>query len=334
MAFYRVLEFDRVGEGMGLVFRPARFPELGEHEVLYKVFAFGLNQADLLLMAGRHYVASDLPMRIGYEASGEVIEVGRSVSRFKPGDRITCIPNVDGPFSVAGEYARAHEEFLTPWPATFSAVEAAGFWMQYLTAYFPLKELFPVKEGDWVLITAASGGTGLGAIRMATFLGARVIATSRNASKRDLLLAHGAEEVLPTDAPNLAAQVRRITNGGAQLICDSMGGPFVAQLVEALAARGIIYVHGGLSGSNQLSLPVLSLVRRGAGLYGFSLINELRSPEALKRGRDFVLDAIARGALPAPTIDQVFPFNETASAYSRMRSGAQRGKIIVAVEAA
>jgi NADPH:quinone reductase-like Zn-dependent oxidoreductase len=334
MTQYHVLEFDRIGDRMGLVFGVARFPDLGEHEVLYKVFAFGLNQADLLLMEGRHYVTSDLPVRIGYEASGEVIEVGRSVSQFKRGDRITCIPNVDGPYSVAGEYALADEAFLTPWPAGFSAIEAAGFWMQYLTAYFPLKELFPVKEGDWVLITAASGGTGLGAIRMAKLFGARVIATSRSASKRDLLLAHGAEEVLPTDASNLAAEVRRITNGGARLVCDSMGGPFVAQLVDALAERGIIYVHGGLSGSNQLSFPVLSLVRRGAGLYGFSLINELRSPEAMKRGRDFVLDAVARGALPAPTIDQVFPFSEAESAYARMRSGAQRGKIIVAMEPA
>jgi NADPH:quinone reductase-like Zn-dependent oxidoreductase len=178
MTQYHVLEFDRIGDRMGLVFGAARFPDLGEHEVLYKVFAFGLNQADLLLMEGRHYVTSDLPVRIGYEASGEVIEV------------------------------------------------------------------------------------------------------------------------------------------------------------DALAERGIIYVHGGLSGSNQLSFPVLSLVRRGAGLYGFSLINELRSPEAMKRGRDFVLDAIARGALPGPTIDRVFPFSEAQSAYARMRSGAQRGKIIVAIEPA
>lgn len=334
MSKYRVLEFDSLGDRLGLVSRSTHFPAVGEREVLYRVCAFGLNQADLLLMEGRHYVTSDLPLRFGYEASGEVVEVGRSVSRFKPGDRVACIPNVDGPFSVAGEYALAHETFLTPWPEGFTAIEAAGFWMQYLTAYFPLRELFPVKAGDWVLITAASGGTGLGAIRMAKLLGARVMATTRTESKHGLLLAHGADEVLPTDAPMLAADVRRMTGNGARLICDSMGGPFVAQLVDALADRGIMYVHGGLSGSNQLSIPVLSLVRRGAGLFGYSLINELRMPGALERGRDFVLDAIARGLLPAPTIDQVFPFSEVERAYARMKSGVQQGKIIVAMDSA
>jgi NADPH:quinone reductase-like Zn-dependent oxidoreductase len=335
MIMHRVLEFDVVGNGHGLLLRAVPIPTPGTYEVLFKVYAFGLNQADLLLMEGRHYVTSELPMRIGYEASGEVIAVGASVTRFNLGDRVTCIPNVDGPYSVAGEFALAREEFLTAWPDGYSAIEAAGFWMQYLTAYFPMKELFPIAHGDWVLITAASGGTGLGAICMARLLGARVIATSRTPLKRELLLNHGAEEVVLTDTLDLAGEIKRITGGtGVRLICDSMGGPFVARLIEALADRGIIYVHGGLSGSNQLSFPVLPLVQRGAGIFGFSLINELRKPVSMQRGRDFVLEAIARGGLHAPTIDQIFPFSRTSEAYARMRSGAQRGKIIVSLQSA
>ena len=330
---HRVLEFDAVGSSYGLVFRSVPIPDPGMREVLFKVHAFGLNQADLLLMQGRHYVSSELPIRIGYEASGEVVAAGSGVTRFKPGDRVACIPNVDGPYSVAGEFALAREEFLTGWPEGYSAIEAAGFWMQYLTAYFPMKELFPFGAGDWIVLTAASGGTGLGAIRLARLLGGRVIATSRTPAKRELLLNHGAEEVVPTDSPDLPAEIKRITGGpGARLICDSLGGPFVARLIEALADRGIIYVHGGLSGSNQLSFSVLSLVRRGAGIFGFSLINELRKPEARERGRDFVLNSIARGELAPPTVDEVFPFSQSPAAYARMQSGAQRGKILVSLQ--
>lgn len=327
----KAVVFDQTSSGMEIVLREIPTPTPGDHDILYRVNAFGLNQADLLLTQGRHYVSSDLPIRLGYEASGEVVEVGNKVKRIKPGDQVTCMPNVDGPYATGGEFALAHENFLTSWPKGFSAEDAAGFWMQYLTAYYPMKELFPFDKGDWVMITAASGGTGAGAMQIAKLLGAQIIATTRNPqTKGDYLKQAGADHVVATYGETLVDDVLEITGpAGVRLICDSVGGEQSGRYAQTLTDQGVIYVHGGLSGSNQLAFDVLTLVRKGAGLFGYSLINELRKPGMLERGRNFVLKAIAKKQLSKPTIAKVFPFSAAPQAYEYMRTGGQKGKIIV-----
>jgi NADPH:quinone reductase-like Zn-dependent oxidoreductase len=325
--------FDRFADEPDFGLTVVASPEPGPDEVRFKVAAFALNQADLLLTQGRHFVKADLPIRLGYEGCGVVDAVGSNVTRVSVGDRIACVPNVDGPYWTAGEYALTHERFVVPWPDGWSAEQAAGVWMQYLTPYFPFAELFPIRLDDWVLITAASGGTGLGSIRVAKRLGARVIATTRSAHKIKTLLDHGADVVLSTEQEDFVAAVMQATDGkGVRLIDDTLCGPYVSILAQTLADKGILFIHGALAGDNTLSLPVLTLVYRRAGIYGYSMINELRRPGALERARDWVLAAIVKGELPPPTIDSTFPFQEVRAAYDRMRAGKQTGKIIVSVE--
>lgn len=335
MSSQKVAVFDHVGSGTDFTVGTAQIPEPDPTEIRFKVAAFGLNQADLLLTKGRHYVESALPIRIGYEGCGTVDAVGADVTRFRIGDKVTCIPNALGPYWTGGEYAVAQEDFLTAWPEGWSAAEASSLWMQYLTPYFPFAEHFPYRPDSWVMITAASGGTGLGSIAMAKLLGARVIATTRSQSKVAMLKQHGADVVLSTESPDFVAQVMKATNGeGVRLICDTLCGPYVTMLTETLADQGIMFIHGALgSDDNMLHVPLLNLVYRRAGIYGYSLINELKDRERLIRARDFVQAAVTAGQLPRPTIDQVFPLDDVRQAYDRMRSGQQTGKIIVSVAA-
>jgi NADPH:quinone reductase-like Zn-dependent oxidoreductase len=331
---HQVAVFDTVDGGTDFTLAIAERPNPGPRDVRIRVAAFALNQADLLLTQGRHYVKADLPIRLGYEGCGTVDAIGAQVKGFAIGDRVSCIPNVDGPYWTAGEYALANQQFVVPWLDGWSAAQAAGVWMQYLTPYFPFVELFPIQAGDWVLITAATGGTGLGSVRLASHLGARVIATTRSEHKIDALKEHGAEAVLATERSDLSAAVMELTGGqGVRLIDDTLCGPYVARLAETLADKGVMFVHGALAGDNTLTLPVLTLVHRAAGLHGYSLINELRRPGALERARDFVLGALASGDLPPPTIDRIYPFAQVRAAYERMRAGRQLGKIIVSLEA-
>lgn len=333
VADHTIAVFDRFEQAPTFGLTVAPRPEPGPDEVRFKVAAFALNQADLLLTQGRHFVKAHFPIRLGYEGCGVVDAVGTNVTRVSVGDRIACVPNVDGPYWTAGEYALARERFVVPWPDGWSAAQAAGVWMQYLTPYFPFAELFPVRRDDWVMITAASGGTGLGSIRVAKRLGARVIATTRSPHKMQTLLEHGADVVLSTEQDDFIAAVMQATGGqGVPLIDDTLCGPYVAKLAQTLADKGILFIHGALAGDNTLCLPVLTLVYRRAGIYGYSMINELRRPGTLERARDWVLAAIADGGLPPPRIDTTFAFDEVRAAYDRMQSGQQTGKIIVTVE--
>jgi NADPH:quinone reductase-like Zn-dependent oxidoreductase len=333
MTDHRAAVFDAIDGDPDFTLATVPRPDPGPSEVRIRMAAFALNQADLLLVQGRHYVKAELPIRLGYEGCGVIDATGPEVRRFKVGDRVSCIPNVDGPYWTAGEYALAHERFLTPWPEGWSAAQASGVWMQYLTPYFPFVELFPIRPGDWVMITAATGGTGLGSVRFAKLLGARVIATTRSEHKVAVLKEHGADVVLSTERADFSAAVMKATEGqGVRLINDTLCGPYVARLAETLADKGIMFIHGALAGDNTLSLPVLTLVYRRAGIYGYSLINELRRPGALEKARDRILASLASGELAPPLIDSVFPFHDVRAAYDRMRAGQQTGKIIVSLE--
>jgi NADPH:quinone reductase-like Zn-dependent oxidoreductase len=333
MTSQRIAVFDTIGDTTDFTVKTAPIPDPGPDEVRFKVAAFALNQADILLTQGRHYVSAELPIRVGYEGCGIVDAIGSDVSSFKVGDRVTCIPNVDGPYSTGGEYALGKAEFLTHWPEGWSAEQSASLWMQYLTPYFPFVELFPFKRGDWVMITAATGGTGLGSVRLAKLLGARVIATTRSENKTAILKEHGADVVLSTDSDSFVGDVMNATDGkGVNLICDTLSGRFVPILAETLADKGIMFIHGVLSGEDIHSLPLPSLIYRGAGIFGYSLINELRKPGALERACRYILDAVATGALPPPLVDRTFPLDAVRSAYDWMKSGKQIGKIVVTID--
>ena len=182
-------------------------------EVRFKVAAFALNRADLLMMAGHHYTLPDFPSRLGSEACGEVVEVGSEVTSFKVGDRVSSIPFHTTEHGVQGEYATVPQGFLTAWPDGLSAQEACAVWMQYLTAYFPFCEIKTLKQGDSVLIAEATSSAGQGAIQIAKALGVNVIATTRTTDKVAYLHSIGVDSVIVTsETENLADAILTVTD--------------------------------------------------------------------------------------------------------------------------
>lgn len=316
-----------------LVLRELPEIEPGPGEVRYRVQAIGLNRADLLYMQGGHYTPSAFPMRIGYEACGVVDAVGAGVAEFKVGDRVSAVPFGDPKYCVAGESAITPARFLAPWPGGYSAEEAAATWMQYMTAYFPLKEVSTLAAGDVVLITAASSSAGLGAIQLAKYLGARVIATTRTSDKRDFLLGVGADLVVATAEENLAKRILEWTdNRGVRVVYDAVAGPFMGQYAEAVTKEARIFVYGALGGAATIECPILPLIRKGATIELYSLINYLQEPAAVERGREFIWNAIRTGAF-RPIVDRVFALEQAMEAYAYMSAGAQKGKIVLRVRA-
>ena len=335
----RAVLFDRAAPGEAPRLRVGEVPEPEPDagEVRIKVAAHGLNHADLMRMSGRRIVGQEQwrlgHEGLGFEASGVVDAVGRDVQGISVGDRVSTVPNADGPYHSAAEYALADQRFVTPWPTGWSSGQAAGFWMAYLSAYYPMVELSPVGEGSAVLVTAASGGAGLGAVHLARSRGARVLATTRHAGKRSFLRENGVDRVIDSEAEDVAAVMLEATGGrGVDLVSDGIGGSFASRYVGGLADGGIAYVYGALSGEADLFIPLLSLIMRRAGVHGYSLGNVTRDPEALRRGTDHVQEGIRSGRLPRPAIDSTYAFDEVEQAYARMRSGEQRGKIVVSID--
>jgi NADPH:quinone reductase-like Zn-dependent oxidoreductase len=325
----QVLLCDLIDGAPQLVLRELPAVEPAPGEVRYQVHAVGLNRADLLYMQGGHCTQIHFPTRIGYEACGIVDAIGAGVTEFKVGDRVSALPFGEPKYSVAGEFAVTPAEFLAAWPEGYSEVEAAGTWMPYLTAYFALAEVARVGPGDAVLITAASSSAAIGAIQLARYFGASVIASTRTNSKRDFLIATGAHHVVATSDGDVAGQILQLTGGaGARVIYDAVAGPFMHQYAEAVATKAQIFVYGAMGGKPTVEAPILPLIRKGATIELYSLINYIREAGAARRARDFIARALQAGAM-RPVIDRVFPLAEAAQAYAYMDTGAQRGKIVL-----
>jgi NADPH:quinone reductase-like Zn-dependent oxidoreductase len=117
------------------------------------------------------------------------------------------------------------------------------------------------NPGQFVLVTAASGGAGLGAIHTARLLGATTIATTRTGAKKRALLDAGASHVIVTGEEDLLTRIKEITKGkGADLIFDPVAGDTLPALAEAVSWGGQIILYGAL-GSVEKHLYGLQLLR-------------------------------------------------------------------------
>lgn len=332
----KIIQVNRHGGPEHLTFEDIDAVEPGSGEVRFNVHAFALNRADLQYIKGAHYNELKLPSRLGSEACGIVDAVGSGVNTFRVGDHVSSVPFHSEEFQrhgVHGEIATVPAKYLTRWPQGLSAVEACSIWMQYLTAYFALAKVAEVGPGTTVLLTAASGSAGVGAIQIAKALGASVIATTRQARKRDFLEQNGADHVVITTlGENFAASLQEFTGGkGVDVVFDPVAGKFVHDYVDGLNWGGRVLIYGNLSGTGEFSVPILPLIRAKGSIHPYSMFNHVMIPEELKEGVDFVMSRIADSQL-RPVIARVFDFKDAISAYQYMLGNSQCGKIVVDVK--
>lgn len=325
----KVIRFHKVGgpEVLQIDDIPVTNPK--GTEVLFKVEAFSLNQADILFINGMHYTQPNFPSRIGSEATGIVVEVGDQVTKFKKGDRVTSIPFYTQEYGVQGEYATVPEMYLTTVPDNYTTEEATSFWMQYLTAYYALFKLGNIVKGDYVFIPATSGTAGQGALKLAKDAGAIVIGSTRTQVKKQFLYELGADHVLVTQEENTLERLNEISNGkGIKFVFDPIGSTdFNQQYMSALSFGGSAAMYGLLSGEFP-TFPMLDLVRKNTKLYAYSMFNHVMFKDQLDEGVKYILERIENGNLK-PLVDKVFDFDDTVEAYNYMLSNKQKGKIVV-----
>ena len=315
-------------DGLSLDDVPLQDP--GDGQVRISVRAFALNWGDMDLMENNYSFEFDsLPARIGSEAVGIVNATGPGVSAELIGERVCTIPYFYGENGVNGESAIVPEAFVTPAPDNLTDIEACSVWMQYLTAYFPLVEIGRIRPGKTVLITAATGSAGIGAIRVAKTLGARTICTTRSDANRDFLLQAGADHVVVKPGDDLVADLNEMTAGqGVDLAYDPIGGSLVGSYAKALAQDAAIVLYGGLSGEETI-LPELELTARNASLHPYSMMNYTAKTESRDRGIAFVNNALSKNELK-PLVDRAFAIDAFREAFDYMRSDRRtHGKVLM-----
>jgi NADPH2:quinone reductase len=224
----------------------ATVPTPGPDEVLIRVTAAGVNFLDISMARGTFPDGPQPPYLAGFEAAGEIVAVGEGVNGLTPGGHVIGVAMGGGAFA---EYLVLPAAGAVPVPAGWADEQALGLVVNWPTALAALRPLGQLTAGQTVLIHAAAGATGQAAVTMARHYGATVIATA-SAGKHETLRALGADHVLDSRRPDLAAEVLRLTGGaGVDLVLESAGGAtFDASLAAAKRVSGRVVVFGAVGG--------------------------------------------------------------------------------------
>jgi NADPH2:quinone reductase len=224
----------------------APVPVPGPGEVLIRVTAAGVNFGDISQAHGTFLGGPQPPYLAGFEAAGEIAARGEAVTGLEPGARVIGAGIGCGTFA---EYTALLAAAVMPVPAGWTEEQALGLVVNWPTALAALRPLGGVAAGQTVLIHAAAGGTGQAAVKMAKHYGATVIATA-SPGKHEIVRALGADHVLDSRSPHLAAEVMELCGGsGVDVVLESAGGAtFAASLAAAKRVTGRVIVYGEAGG--------------------------------------------------------------------------------------
>jgi len=323
----RAVVFDEFGgpDVMHVVEEPVVEPGVGEVRV--RIEAFAVNPLDQMMRSGTSPAPVPLPhARLGVEGTGVIDALGPEVSGLKAGDPVilTAIPDASVRGSYA-EYTTVPASRVIARPAGLGITEAAAIWVAHSTAYGALVEKAGMRPGDYVLITAASGGVGRAAMQIANQIGAVPIAVTRHSAKKGDLLAAGAAAVIAADHDDVAEAVRRYTGGiGADIVLDLVMGPGLADLVQAARLGGTLVIAGALD-PRPAPFPSAPLT-----IFRYRSFEHTLDVDAVKRMAAFLNAGVRLGTL-RPAIDIVFALDDVVDAHRHLEKGIHAGKIIVTV---
>jgi NADPH2:quinone reductase len=301
-------------------------PPPGEHEVLVKVAAAGVNRPDVMQRKGLYPPppgATDIP---GLEVAGEVVALGPKVERWKPGDKVMALV-------VGGGYAQlcpVHESHALPIPDTLSLVEAAAVPETVFTVWHNVFERGALKAGETLLVHGGSSGIGTAAIQLAKAKGARVIVTAGTADKCRACLRLGADVAVNYKDEDFVAATKATTQGrGADVILDMVGGDYIERNYEAAAVEGRV-VQIAFQGSPKATVDFRRIMLKRLTHTGSTLrARSIEDKGAIARAvEQHVLPLIAAGRMK-PVIDSSFALEQAALAHARMESSAHIGKIVL-----
>ena len=210
-------------------------PKLRDDDVLVQVHAASVNPLDIKIRDGafKRILKHRLPLILGNDLAGVVVQAGPRVRRFIPGDEVYACADQDHIGSFA-EVIAVKESNLALKPKTLSMEDAASIPLVGLTAWQVLVEKANLKNGQKVLIHAGSGGVGTLAIQLAKHIGATV-ATTASPANFDLLKQLGADIVIDYKKDKFEELL-----SDYDVVFDTQGGAVLEKSLRVLRPGGKI----------------------------------------------------------------------------------------------
>ncbi len=312
-------------EVLRMVERPAPQPRAGEVQIA--VTAAGVNGADLAQRRGVYPPpegASDLP---GLEVSGTISALGADVSGFAVGDRVCALLEGGG----YAQYCTVPAGQVLPVPDSMDLVASAGIVETTATVWSNIFEIGKLKKGETLLVHGGGSGIGTTAIQLGKLFGARVFVTCQNEEKAQRCVQLGAERAINYRREDFAEILR--SEGGADVILDIIGGPYLESNIKALKRGGrLVFIAFG-QGRNGM-LDIARVMMNGLTVTGSTLRARPIAEKArlVSELRKHVWPHLTSGGF-VPVIDQVFSMADAAKAHEHMEASRHFGKIVLKMPA-
>jgi NADPH2:quinone reductase len=319
----KAVEVAKTGgpEVLALVDRDPGAPGPGQARI--RVAAAGVNFIDVYFRTGLY--SRPLPFVAGLEGAGRVEAVGPGVHEVAPGDRVAWA-------SAPGSYAEAliaPAAQLVRVPDAVADDVAAAAMLQGMTAHYLVHALREPRAGEWALVHAASGGTGLLLVQLLKRASLRVVATCSTEQKAALASEAGADRVVLYTREDFVAAAREASGGrGVDVVYDGVGRATFDGSLASLRPRRWLVLFGQASGP----VPPFDLQRLNAGgslvVTRPSLAHFTATRAELELRAGAVLGAVADGWL-AVRIGARFPLARAAAAHEALEGRATTGKVLL-----
>src|SRR3990167_4823756 len=289
--------------------------------VVIRVEAVSIEGGDTLNRGGGQMAGS--PHIVGYQAAGEIVEVGAEVSHLKVGQKVVTV----NAFGSHAELRAVPARNAWPIPDGFDIQKASAIPVPFGTAHECLFGAGRLKAGETVLVQAGAGAVGLAAIQLAKKAGAAVLASASSDARLDRLKAFGMDHGINYSRDDLVEQVMGLTGGkGVDLVVDPVGGATLAGSLGALGYRGRVSLVG-TAGREPMKVDVSSLMAGNRSLTGVFLGAEIMTDRVHDMIQDLIEQA-ARGELKV-LIDRTFPLSEAAAAHAYIESRQAVGRVLL-----
>ena len=321
----RAVHISAPGKDYRLVPGEEPKPVPGRGEVLIKVAAAGVNNADLLQARGTYPPPPGASPILGLEVSGTVAALGEGVAQLSMDQKVCALLSGGG----YAEYALADAGSVLPVPAGVDLIDAAGLPEAAFTAWTNVMDSGRLAPRETLLVHGGTSGIGSLAIQIFAARGHRVFTTAGSDEKCQAALKFGAARGINYRSEDFVAVVKSETGGnGVDVILDMVGGDYIQRNIEAAARGGrivnIAYQQGFRAEVN--FAPVLSKrLTLGA--------TTLRSRTAGEKQaiRDALLKAVwpLLGTQIQPVTAKVFDLDQARQAHEFMRKTGHVGKILL-----
>jgi NADPH2:quinone reductase len=299
-------------------------PRPGPGKVVVRHEAIGLNFIDTYHRSGLYPLP--MPAGIGGEAAGVIEAVGEEVSGFDEGDRVGYFTGPPGAYATHRE---VDPDRLVKLPDSISAEAAAAAMLKGCTVEYLIERCARVQAGETVLVHAAAGGVGSILVPWLKALGVRVIAHSGDSRKAALVKEAGADESLCVPMDDLAAEVRRLTDGkGVPVVFDGVGKASWGASLASTARRGILVTYGNASGPVP-PFTALDLLKAGSIFVTRPTLGDYcATPAEMRASAARLFEMIEKEKVPV-RIGCQFPLADAAQAHRAIESRATTGSTVL-----